>query len=873
VSALRFVLRMAWREGRAEGRRLALLVGAVAIGVAALVAINSFTQNLQDSVRDQARALLGADLALSSRRALSPRVTALVDTLSCGDDVGTGLECGAAAYVTEFPAMGFVPRTSGTRLVNVSAVQGPYPFYGEMLTRPRSAWTELQRDRHAIVEPTLLTALNARVGDSLSLGEARFVISGTVENLPGEVGVRSAFGPRVFIPARYLEETGLLGFGARAERQAFIKLGSAAEADDIARRYRPELRTERVRIRTVADDEEDLNDALSRLGRYLGLVALTALLLGGIGVGSAIVVFIRRKLDTIAVLRCVGATASQVFAVYLVQAAGLGVAGSLLGAALGVAVQQTLPGLLEGMLPVDVNASLAPRAIALGIGMGLWTAMIFAVLPLLGVRRVTPLAALRRAYEPAAEARDPWRWPAGLALAASIVLLATVEVGGVRTAAIFSAAIAGVLGVLWLAAWLLVRGLRRWFPGGWPYVWRQGLANLFRPANQTVAVVLGLGFGAFLLGTLFLVQHNLLRGLATTGGPQRPNLLLLDVQSDQAPAVAAWLQERKLPENGPVPIVPMRIASIKGRRVSELLGDSIPPGGGEARNAWAYRREYRSTYRDTLVASEELVAGKWWDGPMDRWTDGPCSPSDHPSICPSAPISVEQDLARELDVKLGDEIVWDVQGVEIPTRVASLRTVEWARFEPNFFVVFAPGTLEKAPQTLITLTRVDDPALRGVFQRELAERWSNVTTLDLSLVQREIERIVGRVSLAIRFMALFSLATGALVMVGAIATSRLQRVREAVLLRTLGATRRQVLRIAFAEYLALGLLASFTAVALATAAGWGLARFFFDDARYWVPLPELAVLVAAIVALTVIVGLWSTRGVLDQPPLEVLRQE
>ena len=214
-----------------------------------------------------------------------------------------------------------------------------------------------------------------------------------------------------------------------------------------------------------------------------------------------------------------------------------------------------------------------------------------------------------------------------------------------------------------------------------------------------------------------------------------------------------------------------------------------------------------------------------------------------------------------------------MQGVEIPTRVASLRTVEWARFEPNFFVVFAPGVLEEAPQTLITLTRVDDPALRGRFQRELAERWSNVTTLDLSLVQREIERIVGRVTLAIRFMALFSLATGALVMVGAIATSRLQRVREAVLLRTLGATRRQVLRIAFAEYLALGLLASFTAVALATAAGWGLARFFFDDARYWVPLPELAVLVAAIVGLTVIVGLWSTRGVLDQPPLEVLRQE
>jgi putative ABC transport system permease protein len=862
MNAAGFVVRMAWREARAEARRLALLVAAVAIGVAALVAINSFTSNLQDSVRQQARALLGADLALSSRRALSPRVTALVDTLSCGPNGGTAVICGAAAYVTEFPAMAFVPRTSGTRLVNASAVAGPYPFYGEMLTRPRPAWAELQGGRHAIVEPALLPALGARVGDTLSLGEARFVITGTVENLPGEVGIRSAFGPRVFIPAQYLEETELLGFGARAERKAFIKVASASHADELARRYRPELRTERVRIRTVADDEEDLNDVLSRLGRYLGLVALIALLLGGIGVGSAVVVFIRRKLDTIAVLRCLGATARQVFAVYLVQSAALGLVGSLLGATIGVGVQQLLPGLLEGMLPVDVQATLSPPAILLGIAMGLWTAFIFAVLPLLGVRLVTPLAALRRAYEPSAGRRDPWRWPAVVLLAASVVLLAAVEVGGLRTGAIFSAAIATVLAVLWLAAWVLVRSLRRWFPAGWPYVWRQGLANLFRPANQTVAVVLALGFGAFLLGTLYLVQHNLLRGLATTGGPQRPNLLLLDVQTDQAPGIAAWLAERRLPENGPVPIVPMRIATVKGRRVSDLLGDSIAPGG-EPRNAWAYRREYRSTYRDTLVGSEQLVAGRWWDRLEDE-----CAPSARPAC-----ISVEQDLARELGVGVGDEIVWDVQGVEIPSRVTSLRTVEWARFEPNFFVVFAPGVLEEAPQTLVTLTRVENAALRGRFQRELAERWSNITTLDLSLVQREIERIVGRVTLAIRFMALFSLATGALVMVGAIATSRLQRVREAVLLRTLGATRRQVVWIALAEYLALGLLASVTAVGLATAAGWAIARFFFDDARYWVPLPALGTLVAAIVALTVLVGLWSTRGVLDQPPLEVLRQE
>jgi putative ABC transport system permease protein len=560
-----------------------------------------------------------------------------------------------------------------------------------------------------------------------------------------------------------------------------------------------------------------------------------------------------------------------VFAVYLTQAAVLGLGGSVVGAMAGVLVQQALPSLLRGLLPVDVQATIAPREILLGVGLGTWTALVFALLPLLAVRRVSPLAAIRRPYENAPADRDPWRWPAAGVLAASVVALAAFEVGSWRTGAIFSAGIGFALGVLWLAAWLLVRAVRRWFPGGWPYVWRQGLANLFRPANQTVAVVLALGFGAFLLSTLFLVQHNLLRGLETSGGPRRPNLVLLDIQTDQAQAVARELEARGLPEYGPVPIVPMRILSIKGTPVTQLLADSEPTGpgirrrrrdaggGGEPSNAWALRREYRSTYRDTVVASERIVAGTWTgSAPAGATAGEPVS------------ISVEQDLAGELGGAVGDEIVWDVQGVAVPSRVTSLREVEWARFEPNFFVVFARGGLEQAPQTLVALTRIDDAAMRGKLQRELVERYANLTTIDLALIQEQVERLVGRVTLAIRFMAAFSLAVGALVLVGAIATTRLQRLRESVLLRTLGATKRQILRIALAEYLALGLLSSLTAVVLATGAGWGLARWFFDG-RFWLPVAPLAGLVAAVVVLTVVVGLWTTREAVRRPPLEVLR--
>jgi putative ABC transport system permease protein len=858
VTGLGFVLRMAAREVRASPRRLFLLTASVAIGVAALVAINSFTDNLQQSVRDQGRALLGADLSLSARRPLPPAATRAVDSL-----VAAGAR---VARVTSFGGMAYVPRTRGTRLVQVAAVEPGYPFYGEIRTDPADAWARLADGRHVVVDPALLAALSAVPGDTLALGEARFVITGSVVSAPGNTGFRSALGPRIFIPAARLEETRLLGFGARAEYEAFFRLPPSLDPEATAARYRQPLRPERVRVRTVTEDQQNLNETLSRLTGYLGLVALIALLLGGIGVASAVVVFIRQRMETIAVLRCLGATGGRVLAIYGTEAAAMGLAGSLLGAALGAGVQRLLPGLLAGLLPVDVSVSVSWPAVALGVGMGLWVAVTFALLPLLAVRRVSPLAALRRPFEGGRPPRDWWRWLGVLLLAGSTVLLAAVQVGSLRQGAVFSAGVGGALLVLWLASWGLIRAVRRWLPPRWPYLWRQGLSNLHRPANQTVTVVLAIGFGAFLLGTLLLVQSNLLRQLRITGGPQRPNLVLFDIQQDQLGAVEAALADARLPSVGPVPIVPMRIASVKGTPVGRILGDTAGIGEEGFGASWAYRREYRSTYRDTLVGSERLVAGEWWPRAPAAGTAGSDGAGD------LALISMEVELARELRVDVGDEIVWDVQGLRLPTRVASLREVEWARFEPNFFVVFQPGVLEGAPQTLVTLTRIDRPADRGVFQRRLAERLPNVTTLDLTALQETLERLIARVVLAIRFMALFTLATGAIVLIGALATSRFQRIREGALLRTLGATRSQLFRIVLAEYLALGLSAALVASLLAAVAAWALARWVFEG-TFALPAVPLATLAAGVVGLTVVVGLLNSREVIRRTPLEVLRTE
>jgi len=856
----RFVWRMAWRESRGARRRLWLLTGAVAAGVAALVAVNSFASNLRDSVTAQAQALLGADLTLSSRQPLSERATQLVDSLLV-PPAGQSVARGAAARVGSFGAMAFVPRTAGVRLVQVAAVEPGYPFYGVIGTEPAGIWPALQQGGTVLVDPSLLTALDAVPGDTLALGEARLVIAGAVTSAPGNVAAAQAFSPRIYIAARDLEATGLIQFGSRVEYEVFLRLPVASEAGAIANRYRPVLRPERVRIQSVEDNRDDLRDALTRLGNYLGLVALIALLLGGLGVASAVNVFIRQKLDTIAVLRCLGATARDVFTVYLLQAVVMGGLGSALGAALGVALQQVLPSVLQDLLPIDVQVGIAPKAIVLGMGLGLWVAVIFALIPLLGIRGISPLVTLRRDFEPVAGRRDPLRWLAALGLAASVAALAIVQVRSIREGTGFAAGIGVALLLLWLASRGLIRGVRRFFPHRWPYLWRQGLANLYRPANQTVTVVLSLGFGAFLLSTLYLVQHNLLRDLRVDGPAVRPNVVFFDIQADQRDGVEAEIRAAGLQATPSVAIIPMRIRSVKGQPVrlaprdtAAAEADSTPGGRG-----WAFRREYRSTYRDTLVASERLLEGKWWDGPVPD---------------PSAPVdlSLEQEVARELGVTLGDEIVWDVQGIEVRSRVASIREVDWARFEPNFFAVFRGGALERAPQTFVTLARADSPAERGALQRRLAERFPNVTSVDLATVQLTFEEVLGRVALAIRFMAGFSLATGIVVLIGAIATTRFQRIREGVLLRTLGATRRQVFRVVLAEYLALGILSAAMAVGLASAATWALTRFVFETA-FAVPLPALGGLVAGVVVMTVVVGLWNSLEVLNRTPLEVLRND
>lgn len=841
----RFVLAMARREARASRRRFALYGGCMALGIAALVGLQAVRASVEGAVAEQSQRLLGADLRLESREPLAPELERLADEL--------GRAAGAApSHVTRFGSMALAP-SGRSRLVDVHGVEGGFPFYGEVVTEPAGLWGELAGDAPvALVDPSLLVQLDAAVGDTLTLGRARVRVAGVVLRAPGSFGVRTQLAPRVFVPRGLLERTGLLQPGSLQSQLLYVRaprvrLGPWLEAN------RSRYEAARVRVKTVDGYAEDLSRNFGTLTRYLGLVGLAALSLAGIGIAAGARVFVREKLDTVAVLRALGAGSSEVLATYSLLALALGVGAGLAGAALGSALGAVLPRLLASVLPTDVGAPFEVAAAATGVGLGVWLTSIFCAAPLLDLAHAPPLRALRRDFT-GERAPRAGRVLLALGVLASLLAASLWQAPRAASGLAFAAGLAGVLALLLLAAAGSSALLRRLRPRRGPYWLRQGVANLFRPRNHTSATVLAVGFGLFLLATLLAVRHNVLRQLALDARPGRPNLVLFDVQPDQREALRAFADSRGAALVEEAPLVSVRLAAVNGVPVDQRLGDESL--GRELR--WALGREYRTTYEAHLRESERVVAGRWW-GSDARPGEGP------------APVSLEADIAATLGVSVGAALTWDVQGVPVESVVRSLRHVDWGHAGVNFFVVFPPGVLEQAPQTSVLLLRLADAGARAAFQRDLVGRFPNVAALDATLLLGALSALVHDMVLAVRLLALFALATGLAVLVAAAAASRDERTREALLLRTLGASSRTLRRILATEATALACLATGLGSALALAAAWALVHWLFD-LPFDPPWGELAALVLSTLAVTAGLGASGGRPARVASPLAALRE-
>ncbi len=816
-----------------------LFSSSIVLGIAALVAIASFGVNLQTTVDEQARTLLGADLVVNAREPLNGKSDRAIETLG-----------GIQSREVSFSTMVYFPRSEGSRLVQVRGIGDGFPYYGQFETQPPGAGDTFRAQGGALIEESLAIQYSAKVGDPVKVGELTMPISGLLQKIPGESIVFSTIAPRVYVPLALIPQTKLVKAESLARFKVFIKFPATTNVEQVVKLRKEEFRELRLQMETVADRKKDLGRAMENLQTFLSLGGLIALLLGGVGVASAIHVHVRQRIPSIAILRCLGASAKQTTMIYATQGMGLGAVGSLGGALLGLAVQWLLPRVLADFLPFKIEVAVVWSSVFFAAFAGFTICVLFALLPILPLRRVSPLSVLR-ASDSVDTRRDASRWVIfsllGLALAGFAITHAPNWRQGTS---IFGGIVAAFL-VLAAVAQGVIITTRRLSGRRWPYVWRLGIASLHRPNNRTLLLTLSLGLGTFLILTLFLLQQTLLHELLPAARHNQPNTVMFDIQNEQRVGVEDLLRRNGMAPMQNAPVVTMRLSTVKGSRVEELLKQhqgGVPP--------WVLRREYRSTYRDALVDSEEGVGGRW-------------PQKEEKGVIP---ISVEEGIAKDLRVRIGDAMTFDVQGVEISTKVAHLRKVDWRRMAPNFFMVFPEGTLEAAPAFHIMTTKAPSAEIGAKLQREMVKLYPNVSIIDMSLVLRTVDSIVSKVSFAVRFMAYFTLGTGLLVLMATVLTGRYQRIQESILLRTLGASRAQVLKVLVVEYFLLGLCASATGVGLALASAWSLARFAFD-LSFTPPILPTSAAVIIVCSLTVATGLMMSRGILKRPPLEILRGE
>lgn len=833
-----WVWKMAWRDGRHHVQRLLLFLLSIVMGTAALVAIQSMSDNLKTDIDDQAKTLLGADLVISSRQSFSDEMQAFLDSLG-----------GERSREITFASMIYFKKTGGTRLIQVRAIEGEFPYYGALETSPAEAAGEFRKGSKALVDHGLMLQFEAEAGDTITLGDKSFLIEGRLLKVPGESAATQLVSPPVYIPMKDIEATNLFKRGSRVVHRVYFRLDAGTDMIALTEKIKPRLQQFQLGFETVDSRKAALGKVFQDLYRYLNLVGFVALLLGCVGVASAVHVFINQKISTIAVLRCIGARARETFAIHLIQVTAIALIGSLLGAMLGSAIQIFLPALLKDFVPVEVTPHISWNSIFTGITVSLSMALLFALFPLITIRRVSPLHTLRSDYNENGS-RDILRWFLLAIIVVIVSLFSGMQMGRWSYGIGFTGAMAVVFGLIILVAKLMMRFVKVSFPRSWSYVWRQGLANLYRPHNQTVMLMLSVGLGTFLISGLYLMQDTLVKQIAVADSGKQPNLVFFDIQTDQQQEAEQMVRNLGAPVLQKVPIVTMRIDAIKGRKLEDLRKDTTS-------NVPRWLREFRCTYRDSLTNTETILQGR---------LGKPVAGND------TIFISVEKGIADNMSVTIGDTIVFDVQGVPMITVVGSIREVNWRRVQPNFFVVFPTGVLEAAPQFWVLVTRAASADQSASLQQAMVRKFPNISAVDLALILRTVDAILDKISFVIRFMALFSIITGLIVLVGAILTSRFQRIQESVLLRTLGAVRKQITRIMGIEYLWLGTFAALSGCVLALLCNWALTVFVFDF-QYDPAVMPVAVVFVVIVVITVLLGTFITRDISRKPPLEVLRKE
>lgn len=838
-----FFLRTLLRESRGSRGRLTFFIICLAVGVSAVVAVAGLSSSLDQGIRREARQLLAADLVVRGGVPIPPEVDGALKKIPGVQR--TNLK--ETVTVASVPGQGGRPGPS--QLVELKVVDGVYPFYGKLELKPRRPLHELLTPRTVVVASELLARLGRKVGEDVQIGGQPFRVAGIVVAEPDRVGISFTLGPRVFLSGAGFARTSLEGQGSRISYRALFKLPDATATDmewavQELRRALPA--GDFFRVETYAQAQPALRENLARIGRFLGLVALLSLFVGGIGVAQSVRAWLAGRLDAIAILKCLGLRPREIFRLYFGQTVLLGLAGSLVGIVAGAVVQLILPRLFPDLIPPALIDPWQPVALLRGLALGVGVALLFSLPPLSAVLRVPPARVLRRDAEPL----PSHRWVTGatmLALAVGVWGMATLQSGSARLGAQFTGGMALVTALLAGAAFLVTFTVRR-LPRDFAKLWlRQGLAALARPGAAAGSAIVALGLGVLVVLAMSLVQRRLAGQLSSEMPVNAPSAFLIDIQPDQWPGVQQVLRKAGATGVESVPVVMARLAAIDGVRVEDLVQRR------EGARRWGLTREQRLTYLKELPKDNQIVDGKLWSDPTH------------------AEVSVEKEFADDIGVKVGTTLTFNVQGVPLDLTVTSLRTVNWQTFGINFFLVVEPGVLESAPQQRLAVARLP----KGNEQRAqdaIAASYPNVTLLRIREILEKVLKVLQRISLGIRFLGGFTVVAGVAILAGAISAGSARRGREVALLKTLGMTRRGVAATFAVEYALIGLVAGLIGAFGGTVLAYGVVTRGFEIPWQFDPA-SLAVALSGTVVLAVVAGLAASYRALTRRPIEVLRAE
>jgi putative ABC transport system permease protein len=846
-----------WRDLKSAPGKFGFVVLSVAVGVAALVGVRGFSDSFRRTLSIEARSLMAGDLSARILHEPTAEETSKIAAITQPGGI-------RSTWVTETISMASVPTDPVPVLVSLKAVDpAEYPYYGEARLEPAMSLQQAFDGDSAVVAEEFLIRLNAQVGQTLRLGGREFRIAAVLKQEPDRISVGAGWGPRVMISQAALERTGLLAPGSRATHRLLMKLpeklpaGVTAGTDADAMRKQLEAALPDAQVMDFREGNPALTNGLDHSTAILSLICLVAMVLGAIGVAMAMHAHLEQRMDMLAILKAVGAGSGDLLRIFLLQTLGLGLAGGLLGVAAGVGVMAALPAVFGKLLPVQAALEFPWRSAAAGLGTGLLTTLLFCLPPLLDVRNVRPVLVLRRLVEPGPEGIGGWFarwWARRLQLGISVAVV--LALGGIAWALSDSAKVgtwfavlfAIALVVLLVLAWVALRTLRFLLNRvrlRLPSFVRHGLANLYRPGNQSAAVLAALGTGVMLILAVYLMQAALLRDLRETASPKLPNIFLVDVTTDEIAGVKEFFQHQSGVSQALdlMPVVTGRFISLNGQPVEQLKGQHYPRRMLQnAELSWA----------DAPPDGDKVTQGKWW-------TDAN-----------AAELAISEGVAERLHLGVGSAVELETGGTARALKVAAIYRADGQHLGARVSFVLPSGQLKDQPATWYGGAHID-PRQVASMERALFQAYPTISVINLADVLERIESVVDQITFVVRFLAGFSIFAGLTILASSIASTRFRRMQEAVVLKTLGATRMRIVRTFSVEFSVLGLLAGSVGVVFANL----LTRVLLHKLEVGFHIEWAATLIAlaGTAVLATATGWIASYRILGLRPLEVLREE